>query len=293
MTEKLYLKYCEFYITNVCNLSCSGCNRFNNYKFTGWQRWSDYKDIYKQWSHELDIGHMSIMGGEPTLNPTFMEWVYGISELWPRRYLRIITNGFRLDKMPALYEFLNTKVKKSGPPALWVGIHNKQHKTQIINKVKSFLVGPCSTKFNSDDPHNQYMDITDSNGVSVRVEYNWWFHQGAIVTNQEQLSLQNSDPVKAHEICHMKYCHHFDKGKLYKCAVAAVLPEFDQQHTLTLSNEDRHLIYEYRPMTINNSPEEKQQFVNDIKKPIDMCKFCPEVYQGEQIFAEEKRNIKL
>ena len=37
------LDYCEFYITNVCNLSCNGCNRFNNYKFRGFQRWEDSK----------------------------------------------------------------------------------------------------------------------------------------------------------------------------------------------------------------------------------------------------------
>ena len=47
------LNYMEFYITNVCNLTCTGCNRFNNYKFKGFQRWADYKEEYTQWSKEF------------------------------------------------------------------------------------------------------------------------------------------------------------------------------------------------------------------------------------------------
>jgi molybdenum cofactor biosynthesis enzyme MoaA len=37
----------EVYITNVCNLSCRGCNRFNNYNFKGHQLWADHADEYE------------------------------------------------------------------------------------------------------------------------------------------------------------------------------------------------------------------------------------------------------
>ena len=43
MTHRL--NYAEFYITNVCNLNCTECNRFNNYHFSGHQRWDDYSDV--------------------------------------------------------------------------------------------------------------------------------------------------------------------------------------------------------------------------------------------------------
>ena len=45
----------EFYITNVCNLNCDQCNRFNDYKFAGWQRWSDYEAIHQRWAELVDI----------------------------------------------------------------------------------------------------------------------------------------------------------------------------------------------------------------------------------------------
>ena len=59
------LPYVEFYITNVCNLNCTNCNRFNNYAFAGHQRWADNKEFYQQWAEILDVQEISILGGEP------------------------------------------------------------------------------------------------------------------------------------------------------------------------------------------------------------------------------------
>jgi hypothetical protein len=72
----------------------------------------------------------------------------------------------------------------------------------------------------------------------------------------------------------------------------AVLPEFDQQHSLTLSTEDRELMLSYRPLKITDSGTAKQQFVNSLDQPIDQCKFCPEQYNGDQIFAQQKKDLK-
>jgi len=286
--SKLHIHYAEFYIINVCNLACSGCNRFNNYNFTGYQRWSDYANVYQHWAEQMDIDSIGILGGEPLLNPTFLEWVQGINQLWPNKKLRIISNGFRLDRHADLYPVL----EQHRNIELWVGIHNKQHKSEIIQKVKDFSQAPHTVSFNTDNPYQQYMTVTDARGVCIKIEYNWWFHQGAIVKQDNTLTLHQSDVVKAHDICHMKTCHHFIRGELYKCGVAAVLPEFDQQHPLILSTEDRELMLSYRPLKITDSDTVKQQFVNSLDQPIDQCRFCPEVYHGNQISAQLKKDLK-
>ena len=285
---KLYIPYAEFYIINVCNLACPGCNRFNDYNFTGYQRWADYADVYREWAHQVDIGSIGILGGEPLLNPTFLDWVQGINQLWPRRKIRIITNGFRLDRHADLYPVL----QQHRNIELWVGIHNKQHKKEIVQRVQDFLQAPTTTEFNSDNPYQQYMTVTDARGVRVKIEYNWWFHQGAIVRTDGALTLHQSDAKKAHDICHMKTCHHFIRGELYKCGVVAVLPEFDQQHALTLSAEDRELMLSYQPLKIDHSDDVKKAFVAGLTQPIDQCRFCPEQYQGDRIFALQKKELK-
>jgi hypothetical protein len=281
------LDYVEFYITNVCNLACTGCNRFNNYKFKGFQRWEDYKADYTQWSKELKFGSIGILGGEPLLNVDFMLWLNGIRQLWPATFIKVVTNGYYLNNVAGLYDYINSDRKTE----LWVGIHNKIHKEKIIKNIENFLVAPLTYKFNNDNIYQQYMWITDSNGVRIKIEYNWWFHQGAILNTETGKTLHNSDVNKAHKICHSKTCHHLMNGKLYKCGAVALFPEFDKQYNLELSDEDRATMNSYMPLLISDTPEVKNNFINNLENSIPQCKFCPEVYHGKQIFALEKKSL--
>ena len=83
MSNRITIDKIEFYITNVCNLTCSGCNRYNNYKFAGWQNYDDYADIIQQWSKKINLIKPVILGGEPLLNPTINKWVEGLRAAWP------------------------------------------------------------------------------------------------------------------------------------------------------------------------------------------------------------------
>ena len=281
------LNYAEFYITNVCNLACPGCNRFNNYKFKGVQRWDQYKDVYAQWAKEINLANIGILGGEPLLNADFMDWAIGIRTLWPHANIRVPTNGFRLNYVDGLYDWM----RKDKKVLMSVGIHNKMHRPQIMDEIEKVLTAPLKYKFDNNNKYQQEMYITDANGVRIRVQYNWWFHKGSIMDDGENITVYNSDVEKAHDNCHMRECHHFIRGQLYKCGVVALLPEFDQQFPLTLSPEDRELMLKYRPLDINDSIERKQDFVNNIVNSVEQCKFCPEVYDGVQIFAPEKKMI--
>lgn len=290
MADKLPLRLnqVEFYITNVCNLSCQGCNRFNNYKFSGFQRWNDFKDVYADWADQILPSSIGILGGEPLLNPDYMQWVSGIRQLWPNTPVGTVTNGYRLNQVKGLYDFI---LENKNNTFLSVGIHNKKSKPLIMSNIKKFLIGPLDYKFNNDNIYHQYMFITDSNGVQIKVEYNWWFHQGALIRDPElnTFTLHSSDVKKAHDICHSKYCHHFMNGKLYKCGAVALFPEFAQQHKMILSAEDQTLMMNYKPLEITDSYEHKKQFIANLSQAIPQCRFCPEQYQGEQIYAEEKR----
>lgn len=278
------LNYVEFYITNVCNLTCEGCNRFNNYKFKGFQRWDEYEPIYRQWSQEIALANIAILGGEPLLNPDFFKWLQGINQLWPTARLEIVTNGYRLDSIKDLYNYLLEHRN------VWlnIGIHNKNKKKFIFEKIKNFLKEPLKYEFDSTNKYQEHLYITDANGVKIKVEYNWWFHQGALIRNENIFHLHSSDVEKAHNNCHMKTCHHFIEGKLYKCGVVALLPKFFEQYTNSLSHSDKELMLSYKPLGITNTNEEKINFIENLNNSIPQCKFCPEYYDGKQIYAIEK-----
>jgi organic radical activating enzyme len=288
MNSILKLDYAEFYITNVCNLTCNGCNRFNSFRIKGWQAWSQYKSIYEKWSQQLNIGIISIMGGEPLLNPEFYQWVDGLSKLWPHSAIIIATNGTQLDRHKKFYDVMLDNKKIS----LNVSLHNKMQKKKIIDKVKNFLCFPFQYEADT-TRYRESLSITDANGVTIKIFYNWWFHQGAIIRDQQidRYTLHNSDPIKAHTICHSKTCHHFDQGRLYKCGPAALFQVFDQQIGLDLSDEDRKLMEHVNSLSVDDPLDVKRQFIDKIKEPIPQCKFCPENYEGKMIFAIEKKDL--
>jgi hypothetical protein len=91
----------------------------------------------------------------------------------------------------------------------------------------------------------------------------------------------------------MKLCHTFFDGKLYKCGVVAVLPEFAKQHNIILSPEDKELMLSYVPLSITDTRQTKKEFLANIGNSISQCKLCPEVYIGDQIYAEEKKVIAI
>lgn len=139
-----HLSYAEFYVTNVCNLSCENCNRYNNFAFAGHQSWDAYADQYAEWAKIIDIEMICILGGEPMLNPDFIKWVQGISELWPNSFIRIATNGTQLDRWPELYSILE---KSEGRIYLEVNHHGTDLENDIEKNIRAFLQGDLKTSF--------------------------------------------------------------------------------------------------------------------------------------------------
>lgn len=287
MSKRITIDKLEFYITNVCNLTCSGCNRYNNYKFSGWQNYDDYADIIRRWSEKIDIIKPIILGGEPLLNPSINKWIKGISETWHHYSPQIISNGTRLDLVPELYEScLSTRS--------WIGIslHSKDHQEIVFQRIRNFLKQPIYETHEKNNTINSDHQFVDKNNVKIHV---WWtehFINSNIIERLDGTrTLYNSDPVKAHEVCpfvtHKNY--HFINGKIYKCGPVALMPEFDKQYPLDISHEDRVLLHAGKGLSIDEFDEHGEEFFANIDNPIPQCKFCPEAYDWHPI---EFTNLK-
>jgi hypothetical protein len=343
---KLHLTYVEFYITNFCNFNCIGCNRFNNYVFTGQQLWKDYSAIYQQWSQRLDIDKFTILGGEPMTNPDYVDWLVNISQLWPNARGSFLTNGHYLKAdNRELYQAIK---RTNGLVTLDIGLHNLDRRDAILSVVKDWLEGDVTVNCHPENIrqlHNfdqnwveSYLAIrdsswpdcptsddwlslpehvrdecktvhkfspellaesrlgyclTDSNGVTVIIQNENYFHQGALKPKANSFELYNSDPIKSHAVCHSKTCHHFDKGLLYKCGLSSLFKEFDQQFYLDLTPSDRDLMQNYQPASADGNSEDLLKFINNLNQPIPQCKFCPEYYDIKEITAEHGKKVKF
>jgi organic radical activating enzyme len=301
--EKIVIPKVEFYITNVCNLTCQRCNRFNDYNFKGWQRWSDFEKIYEAWADKIEINQIVILGGEPLLNPTINEWVTGLNRLW-NKTVQILSNGTRLNLTPGLYEVINRQVTAGGPKN-WIGVslHNRNELDWYLNEVRAFLKGNIEfreDKTQLNDQGNSWTDgadywFCDENGVKVLLHWSDSLYNAAVHAGKNgRLTLYNNDVRLTHQACGFAQfkCYHFIKGALYKCGPVALFPDFDQQHNLDLSDEDRKLINSYQPLTIDDFDQRAHEFLSTIDEPIPQCKFCwaTSDLKQEQIFAVRKGN---
>ena len=283
---RAYLPYIEFYITNVCNLACDDCNRFNNHDFGGHYLWKDYAKMHEDWSRHVRFQKIAIMGGEPLLNPTVCDWVDGINGLWQRR-VQIMTNGTRLNKTPDLYNRL-VSFREDGDfyRGNWIGvsIHNHTDTERYFDEIHQFLQGSV-TYYHRDDPANVDNCYTwgaahafvDSNGMRVHVWDYTSFYPAAVSRNSAgRFGVSDSDPELAHQQCgfRMFKCHHFMAGKIYKCAPVALFPEFDRQHAFDISEQDRQLMYSYPALTLDSAAQ-ASEFFEQIDQVIPQCKFCP------------------
>ena len=237
---KFFLPMVEFYITNVCNLTCRGCNRFNNYKFKGHQYWDDHASAIERWSQRLDIEHVWILGGEPTLNPDLKKWANNLRRLWPLSKISIQTNGTQFKPDADAY-YDDYKVG-------WgVALHDKS----TADDIKIFW-------------HKA--------GIFEAFD----FHQATIIEEDQHFVVHNSDPTQAFNCCDMKHDHTIFNGKLYKCPAMSGLKEFQSQFDLRLSVEQQTLLDAYTPLDATCSDAELERFLKDRDSPIPQCSFCPQ-----------------
>lgn len=135
--------------------------------------------------------------------------------------------------------------------------------------------------------------LIDSNYVEVKLDWSQAFVSSAISLADQQAKLKyNSDPVQAHSICHYKTCHQINKGKIYKCPLVSVLPDFLNQFSVNCSDQDKIIAQNYQPLTGLESDQEITEFIKNINQPISQCKFCPSEYKKYNFVGTDKK-IKI
>jgi organic radical activating enzyme len=137
--------------------------------------------------------------------------------------------------------------------------------------------------------------LTDDNGINVTIQHSEHFVDAPLrYSGNNQFNVYNSDPQVAHKNCISKTCHHFVKGKLYKCHHVALLPEFLEQYHVNISDSDIKLLNLYQPALVTDSDEGLNKFVKNLPAVIPQCKLCPENPQlEERIVAASTQKIKI
>jgi organic radical activating enzyme len=255
-------------ITDVCNLTCSECFSFNNLKLKGHQDWNQQKDLFQQFSKDINFTELEILGGEPLLHPDLESWVFGIRQLWPDSKLFVTTNGTRLLTTKNLYSLL-----QNNQVILNISLHGYNNQ-EITDSIMDFLQHPINTSTGLvDDGATLVIKYLDTNGVKIQLVNDQKFiKQNNFIENK----FYHSNPKKAHQVCSMKHCHVFYNAKLHKCNLTYAVPNANQQLDLNLDSYSINLLKQYEPMEADWSYERKKEFLDNINQEIPQCALCSE-----------------
>jgi hypothetical protein len=272
-------------------LTCEQCNRFNNFDFKGWQRWSDYEEVYTQWSKLVELRAITVMGGEPTLNATLGDWIQGLNRLFDVK-VQILTNGTRFRHIKHLYPLFIDSVGRYGMNNhIGVSLHLLDEIDSLLADIEYFAGGPIQILPKGQNHWGSDWEVRDSNGLLINIYKSNEFGNSAIkIAPNGRHTLHDTDPILSHQNCAFVRwkSYHFIRGNLYKCGPAALLPEFDQQHHFDISDQDREILHSYRALNPDNFLEYHQEFFDNLDNPIAQCKFCPATHDAKLIYPVKK-----
>jgi organic radical activating enzyme len=271
MTNKFIIEQGLFYITNVCNLTCHGCETFNNRKFKGHSTWEDYKQHYIEWSKKTEIDFITVIGGEPFSNPDLINWLTGLKAAWPNcKNMNICTNGTYLGANVSI-------IQKCIDLDIWLDI--SCHEPVLYNKIQNSL--ETILKDNNYDytltHENQTLKYYLNDQLIARIYTAYTFQQSSQKYIKDGvIHMHNSDIEKSHKLCTEKLgqCHSFVKGNLYKCYLTGISQDLTQQ--FQIENSAKELLNSYKYCSPFDSIENIDIFLKKIKNPIQQCKLCPE-----------------
>lgn len=278
--SKIHMRGLEFYITNVCNLTCENCRSFNNYKFSGLYEFD--QPAIQAWAEKIHITDISILGGEPTLHPRLEQWVAGLRAAWPLSNIRLTTNGTYLNKVRGLHDML-AKYRCN----IQISSHSYELRNLIADEMFAAF-GECEILPMKPTSSQHYQGVNSvffktDKGVVIDLQNNNFLQDICFV--DDQFTLRNNDPVKAHNSCGIANCHHMIDNKIYKCSVVGLLPEFLKQQKKDTTN-----LLPYHGLPVE---EVTQETIDQLVNPMPHCSICPESNRYQPIKSFLKKDLKF
>lgn len=199
------IDYFETHIEDACNLKCRGCSHFS-----GLVKKSRPKDLaesereFARLSEIEEVGTIRIMGGEPLINPQFIEYLRIARRHFPDSNIVLVTNGILVDRaLPYRASLVELNIHTT--------VSNYHIPIQDFSKIERL----------------PYLDTCEKGAM-----YNI------------SLDLEGKqDGGRAYELCdlHQNSWYFLRNGRFYPCCVAGCIKDFWEHFGLDFGFEQEEL----------------------------------------------------
>lgn len=241
----------EIHAAHSCNLRCVSCAHFSDQGHRGVLSPSDANLWMLAWHERVCPRLFSILGGEPTMNPQLVSIFMLARKYWPVSRIRIITNGFLLDRHRELPQVLS----QDGNAWLHLSVHHGS--PSYLDKLRPVA-----------DLLESWRQQYGIKLVVLRSFEDWTVrYRGARSTMEP---FEDKDQRASWQNCPAKDCLQLFEGKIWKCPLVAYICLQARKYGLSakwLSS------LAYRPLQPSCSIEELEQFFQEEDQPC--CSACP------------------
>lgn len=243
-------------IAYSCNIACQGCISLSDRKRSGIEPYEALEASFQQWASVLNPATIVLFGGEPCLHPRLIDICGLARQAWPRAVLRLITNGYLLNRFDPQSWFVFS------PFEIQVSIHRKDHENHINDLIKEILQKKQGWKVKMHGSHGDHRQLEWS--IQDFKIYKSIFKDFVVPYREieDRMVPWHSDPAQAHAICGAPATPILFKGRLYKCPAVA--------NTIDVTGETW---FGYHGYSIHDDIEE---FVENINRPEPVCGQCPD-----------------
>lgn len=247
------LQNLEIHVAHGCNLTCESCAHYSNQGHTGLLSVAQVQEWFGIWSQRLSPRQVSLLGGEPTLNPKLADIVQLARAHWREARLVVVTNGFLLSRH---HPHLPKKLA-AADAELHISIHFDSMEYEARLEPIRSLMDQWKREF----------------GVQVRwrpSESTWTRRYHGWGADMQPFT--DGDPRSSWENCRARWCLQLHEGQLWKCPPLAYLPMQRQRHHIG-PEWDPYLAYQ--PLSPSCTDEELAEFV--AREDEACCAMCPAV----------------
>lgn len=271
-----------------CNLRCHGCSHHSDVVSPS-SFVEDEIQILKDLDYitdRLKIHQISVLGGEPLLNPKFTKQVCELL-VSKNQFTKLITNGTLLMRNKDwIIDLLNRGM------LLKISIHlmptRDRNAVKILDEINNFIdeaqkhniTCDALSLYSQDNKIGGHIVMEDS----WRIPWDTFFkHEG------EHVYPYNDDAKEAIESC-VSVCPKLFKGKLYKCPHSALLDDTLHIYGQTDDPEWQKYLSLKRGYNIYDDDELKS-FLETVYEPEQICSSCPGLENKQQTWHHQNYNV--
>lgn len=259
---KPVLPFVETMVTQVCNLSCSGCTNYSDLIHQGYVTWQQGRRDISKWMERVELPDFGIIGGEPLVNPEIEDWIIGIRDLLPNTQIRFTTNGLLLHKYPDIIKLF----EQVGNCVFKITVHVDD---QLVNNEIQKILDLYNW-----EPVEEFgiKRFRTKNNLRFQIKQPDVFYR-AHLNEYHNMMPHHSDPQAAFKLCSQQTCPLLHHGKIYKCSSNGLLSETLERFKYPNIQEwSQYLSTGLEP---DCSDTELQTFLQGFGKPEKICSMCP------------------